>query len=466
MTKTQNFNLEMIENSPFIQDWINQFELDDQLAAKYLLTQLKFISRDDYSKWLINKLNNYKSFQKCAIYSVRKFDKEDLNTPLWNLDGQVQLRPAETQGSEDLISSIISNVIKDNKNKYWDHPSLNDLRNEKIHNIILIDDSIGIGKRIKEFICKMMLHKTFKSWWSFGFIKLHLLCYSLTIQAQKNILFKIPCSNQHKRKNQISNKIIFDSEKKYDSKNLQTYWGKNYIKIYNLCKKCTKIKSSLRFGYGDVMSNIIFYHSVPNNIPGVLHDNSNNWKPLFSNRTVPQWAIDLLENKKFQNKDKLNNKYQLNIPVECYNFLIFIKKGLRTKASLARKMNYDLKIVDEIVKHCITLGFISESIRLTDTGYDYIKQNSPPKKNDVAILKQNKYNYSLYIPTSWCGVKGIIQPSVSERRQIDSSEFFEDGDDGQSSLERTDARATSSPIIDLSLNPSMPQQIEADDGQP
>jgi hypothetical protein len=50
------------------------------------------------------------------------------------------------------------------------------------------------------FIQTMMANRTFRSWWSFGWIRLHIVTFARTTLAEARILASIPGSDHHKRK--------------------------------------------------------------------------------------------------------------------------------------------------------------------------------------------------------------------------------------------------------------------------
>jgi len=447
--KTKRLNIVEIENSSEIKDWLNQFSPLDVSVAKSLLCRLEFISRDDYSKWLLNKLKNYTNKNSCAVYAVRKFNK-DIKC-LWDNNGKVQLRPAQTQGSEDLVASIISNFNRQNNNFFIDHPPLDILRKNKIRHIVLIDDSIGSGQRISNFIQLMTSSKTFLSWWSGGFLTIHILSYARTRQSEQVIKKRIPGSDHGKRKYRLSHKLKFDSTIVYDAFDLHNRWGNQSQAILSLCNSNSKISKKWRKGFGDVMGNLVFYHSVPNNIPGVLFYRSKSWKPLFPNRSLPSWLIKLLENTQ-STSHQIKREAKLSIGNEIIKLLQNIKSGVRTKTSLSRRMDCDISIINDLICKSKKLGFITERFRLTKSGCDLLFQK---KQDSYKIIP----NYSLYIPQSWCVDQGTVQPPVDDALQahqqadsIDSSSM--DGDDGEPSLERTDATATSSPMRDVTKYPS------------
>lgn len=277
--------LNTIEKSEELQKWLEQFPKEDLPTAQSLLSQLRFISEVEYSKWLLSKLDEYLKYESVAVYSVRKFRNNC--QCLWQRNGSTQPRPAQTQGSEDLVASIISNANRQCNNCFLDHPSLQELRKKKIKHIILVDDSIGSGKRVADFIQLMTKHKTFLSWWSFNLFSLHVLSYARTRQSEQLILKRTPGSGHRIRKFPPSSKLCFDGELLYDACNIKRRWGDSSDEIRSLCLSIKKIAADRRQGFGDVMGNIVFYHSVPNTIPGLLYSKIRDGNP-FSQIAVCQ----------------------------------------------------------------------------------------------------------------------------------------------------------------------------------
>lgn len=433
----KRLTIDHIEKSQEIQNWLTQFSAYDKPIAKELLCKLRFVTRDEYSAWLLDALSLFLPMSRCAIYSVRKFEETPASQEnetnldsLWLDNGDCIQRPAHTQGSEDFVSSIISQANKRYNHAFLDSPSLNQLKVNKIRDIILVDDSIGSGKRVSSFIRRMTNNKTFKSWWSFGFIKIHILSYARTYQAEKGIVKNTAGSDHWKRANRVSNKISFVSLRTYDIfDDTHNRWGEMSKEILSLCDSYTK--PNYPRGYGKVMGNYIFFHSVPNNIPGMLFSSANGWKPLFPRRCFPQWLENLLNDNYCTLNNMEVNTSNLKRSEDLIQLLQYIKSGVRRMYSLSRCLCYDTKIVKELVHYAIRLGFISSEMRLQKPGNDYLKKNM--NKN------RNHYNFSLYSPQSWCVDQGSIQPCV-EKDTIHSKQM--DGDSRMLSLERTDAMAT------------------------
>ncbi len=386
----------MINSSPEIRTWLQQFGTHDVETAKSLLANLKFVSRDDYAEWVVNKLECFQAgTDSSAIYTVRKFRTGAQN--FWRNDGSVQPRPATTQGSEDLAASIISNANRRYGDFFKDHPSLQVLKNNRIKSIILIDDSIGSGHRVSEFLKLMTNHPTFLSWWNYGRIHIHIIALARTRESEKFILENMVGSDHGKRVYRKSSKLFFHSDIVYNSFYLNSRWGKKSNEILNLCGRTKKIPKDRRRGYGDVMGNIVFYHSVPNNIPGMLFRRDNGWQPLFPDRSFPDWLANLLENGSRINT--VDDSGQLQIRKEVLQILGMVKSGLRTKTSLSKRLGYDVKIVDQIMSFCLRMNLLFKDennvLRIGEAGYAYLKRNIQ------SIERKREYDYGLYVPSTW-----------------------------------------------------------------
>ena len=154
----KKLSLEMIEGCPQVQEWLGQFPKDRRGTATNLLLNLQFVTRDTYSEWLKTTLLDLRD-NPCALYAVRKFDPGI--SCLWNPAGEVVGRPSSSLGSEDLVHSVISGLIKADGQRFLDHPNLEELKIRKVKSLVLIDDSIGSGERVSSYIKLMMSSKTF-----------------------------------------------------------------------------------------------------------------------------------------------------------------------------------------------------------------------------------------------------------------------------------------------------------------
>lgn len=425
--KYESLSLAAIDSTKEIQDWLNQFPEDKRIVAKNMLLRLQFISRDVYSAWFQETIGKLLSTKyKYALYAVRKLE-EDI---FWNPIDEVVSRPGDSLGSEDLVYSLVSNVVRANPKELFDHPTLNKLRDEKIHHFILIDDSIGSGERVYGFINAMLKHKTFLSWWSLGYVKFHIISFSRMRESErniiKNILFslknkeettinqttdkkkkmelhekykneKMRQSDHGKRKFRKSLKFKFTSKIVFMAQQIESRWGENFNEITTLCESQKNILPWARKGYGGVMANMIFYHSVPNNIPGIFWFQNEKWSGLFKNRSLPIWVSNLLENKKNVNSNKNKTSF------EMMQLLSLVKKGIRSESTIAMRLGCDTEFALALLAQAKNLMLLTDKYRLTMAGHDQIKKAE-------SVQAEPKWDKSLYIPQSWCAGRSTIQP--------------------------------------------------------
>ena len=424
---------DMIEKSPEIQQWLGQFVMSKRAVAESMLIALKFVSRDVFAEWL--KATVLKNFPlKCALYAVRKFNN-DVES-IWDSEGNVVNRPETSLGSEDLVQSVFSNLVKVDKERFFDHLSIIDLRSCRIKDIVLVDDSIGSGDRVSDYIKQLMSQSTFMSWWSYGYIHLHVVSFAVNTKAKDVIIEKIGGSDHSLRKFPKSNKISFLSYLEYDSLELSSRWGISSDKVIDLCDFERRIPKDSRRGYGDVLSNIVFYHSVPNNLPGIFwYENSfKKWKALFPRRSVPEWLPQLLENpvSRIQAQETI-------LPKHLYGIMRLIKKGIRCDNSIALRLGLSYELIFELLSRGRSLGLITSDNHLTKAGMQVVFE-----ANQEAV--DIPFDRSLYVPKKWCVGRGSVQQSELAGSpcvlQTDSAKGdpFADGEVGQTSLERTDAR--------------------------
>ncbi len=439
-----NLSPSKIDASPEIQGWLSQFPEVQRTTAKLLLSHLQFVSRDVYSTWLQRVVSALPSVKNYALYSVRKLED---GSPLWNDEGDIAARPGDSLGSEDLAYSLVANLARANPQTLLDHSSLTELRDKKVHDYLLIDDSIGSGDRVSSFINAMLSHPTFLSWWSFGLVKIHIVSFARPREAEAKIVAKIKGSDHGKRKFRKSSKVDFTSQIVYETDWLEGRWGKNHQQVIQLCRSQTKVPKWTRLGYGEVLANIVFYHSVPNNIPGVLWFSNDKWQGLMPGRAMPEWLLALIDSTSLVESERGRPHSD-----EVVRLLALIKRGVRSSRSIAARLGVDHKYAVGLIGGAQEMGLLTPRVRLTAAGLDRLKHADSNRVLPV-------WDRSLYIPSSWCAGRATVQPSIREEITslglADSVEVsaFTDGDVGQTSLERSDAKAATPPF---SVMPQLP----------
>jgi hypothetical protein len=446
--KGKSLRIEQIAQSSQIQDWLAQFASGRDVAIE-LLMRLRFIGRDVYAEWLKTKLTSVVD-GAAAVYVVRRLPPSVRS--LWNSDGECSVRPPESAGSEDLVFSIVANLLKDPESTIVDHPSLEVLRETRIRQIILLDDSIGSGKRVADFIRRMTSHSSFLSWWSYGKIHLTVIAYSRMVEADETIIESLPGSERGLRTHPKSSKIRIVSNELHRKSFLQKRWGASAQLIKSLCLGETRIPSNRRLGYGDSMANVVFYHSVPNNIPGVLWFQNDDWNALFPARSLPAWVTSLLEAEAPRNL-RVDGAPHVEIPDSATDLLRLVKRGIRKEITLAWRVGLDRGVVQGLMLQMRSRGLVNSSNRITQAGHSFLMARQHlPRNIDV--------DYNLYVPSKWCAGRETAQPSglrfanAQLRTESETGAPVSDGEVGETSLERSDVKTALPSINVVAQHPS------------
>lgn len=465
----QQLTVDLISQSSEIEAWLAQFSENRRPTATDLLLKLRFIREDQYVDWLKAKITAIVP-GPCAIYAVRKFPEEI--TCYWDEDGKPPLRPAQSLGSEDFVQAVVANLIKSGDQRFLDHPDIGALKDRRVRHIALIDDSLGSGKRVSDFIHVFLrTNKTLMSWWSYGLFNIHVVALVRSQAAEHHILKYLPGSDHPCRSSRKSTKLHFVGEYHYNEDALEGRWGSNATQIIDLCDSIRAIPHMAQRGFGGVMANVIFHHSVPDNTPALLWYPTKGWTPLFPGRTFPLWMSKLLAadsptahrrsgvRQWFSNLfgDRSSSRTSVEGPAIDANMLAILnaaKRGVRAVRPIARAIGLDSKVVSELIQNARSSGLLSMTNRLTKAGVDFLR-------NHERASRSYDFDRSLYVPSKWSVGQGTVQPPDPRRAtslvqaESTASSLVEDGDAGQVSLERTDARSASPPLSVVNPNPSV-----------
>jgi len=194
-----------------------------------------------------------------------------------------------------------------------------------------------------------------------------------------------------------SEKISFESQLVYDAAHFDARWGADYQKILDLVDFQTKMPTMIQRGFGQVMSNLIFHHSVPDNTPGILWSDAGGWLPLFGNRSLPMWILPLLTGNEAVATNQ-SRAWNHAVPNEdVLKLLRLVKLGVRTIRGLALRLNCDGELVRDLLAMATAAGFTSSRGRITPAGDDALKRLGN-------VSKVAAYDRSLYTPSSWCAL--------------------------------------------------------------
>jgi len=186
-------------------------------------------------------------------------------------------------GSVGTFIQLISAIQRERENTI-DRPACHILRANRCRKILLLDDVMGSGKRVTDYLEAFYRNSTIKSWFSYGKLEFIVVCYAATESALHHLANYRPRKN-HTRPHPVSvtyDQILFNG---------RSFWTvEERRKIEEVCRKYSYRTSrpKMPLGFRDAFSMIVFPHGIPNTAPAILWAGKDSeWKPLFQERGIP-----------------------------------------------------------------------------------------------------------------------------------------------------------------------------------
>lgn len=383
--KELKFTDEIIINSYEIQSWLTQFNPEDIEIIISILKQLSIIDIVEFRDFLKQKLLKLideisKDEESIAVYPIRKLDR---NYPLWVPDkteiARICDRSPQGNGSEDLITVTIDDLCKSESNYLIQSPNIKKLKDNKIKNIVFVVDNSISGSQVIKYIKNFFENKTLISYWNLNYLKVTILSLYLSDEAKNRIESDSFFSRKLKKnRDAISFEYVLRDRPWEDRE-----------KILRTIEKYKKIQKKYRFGFNNSASNIIFEHSVPNNIFGIFFCSDKNWKPLFPGRRIP---ISLLH--------KLRCNYSSpvsEIPESHLKILNILKSRSKSLRTIARKIGYSERETKLMCDWLTKIRFIelnNNFYKLIGYGKDFLKGK------ESKLRSIDKFNFEIYTPAA------------------------------------------------------------------
>lgn len=372
--------------------WLNQFDPLDQESAKLLVNSLTLVSHIEFRRSLEAQISESAAniLGTVGLYAVRELTKEsDFST--WNApmvpffqqvttsgDGKSvnALDTSSDQGSEAIVAQIIRQICKANPTKFLNHPSQEELRARKCDALLLVDDFIGSGRRVSEFIEAFWREKTVVSWLSSKHIKIQVVAYSGTEDGLKRL---------RRLKSQPEISIHRDAP---TFRTLPVRVERREA-LFELCEKYGRIALKGRkhfwWGFDKGMASLVFEHGCPNNTPAILwdpDDKKGKWIGLFPNRTVdvtttsvfPPEIVrgDTITTLRDVGQTRLAKSGSLMRRGEAGQLILIIlgliAKGHRKRSAICYATGLNSKEYENILLKCIKWQFLTPERRITPRG--------------------------------------------------------------------------------------------------
>ncbi|MBM9500519.1 hypothetical protein JWG44_09695 [Leptospira sp. 201903071] len=416
---------------PYVQQWVEKFAEADRKIITLFLTQLLLVPVSKFLRSIDTTLSNERerllrqnNFTPIVILPVIKTSKRSIFCVPSNYSARskqnIKLHLTSDKvpeiiqysnnyrdpgiGSEALLANLITTCHRKWRKEIVINPTINKMKKLSVHNMYFLDDLVGSGDRFISFYNKVIAHPTIKSWKSSKYINFTLVCYSITEEAFQ----RIKALNSNIR-------ILYDI-KCPTIDNITSLTKEQKQLIEKTCKKYSKNFHDFALGYRNSKVLLVFEHSVPNNLPGILFKKINKQIPaLFPNQVIPhdlkKSFIDI-ESPVFLEKFKsyfymirkriiiFVDKKNANRDFTILAILDAISKGYRRIESLSNILLLDQNEMRENLSFLKRKSLIDENNNLTIIGKNTLRKLGKEKNTES---NQSYENYINYIPKSFGG---------------------------------------------------------------
>ncbi len=397
--------------------WLNQFDYGDQENASKLVQYLTLVSHNEFERNLLkfveDNINNIGG--TVALFAVREVDTNQtfFNQAKSSSKGEVcldSLSRGNNHGSEARVAAMIRNLCRESSSTILNHPTIEKIRKMKCNEIIFLDDFIGSGNRVFEFLTSFWRHPTIASWLSLKYLKFRVLSYSGTEKGTKTV-------SRHRSNPKVSTcypcptiESMLCTKTQRDA-------------VIELCRKYgekSHKNKNMWFGYRQTKGTLIFEHGCPNNVPSILwgrYNTKESWYPLFPKRTVSSEEGSIFPHEIIRGdpislllsvgQKRLAKSGAFNYTDEEGEIILLVLALLAKRQYRISTLSYatalNKKDCEKILDRCLRWGLITQTRRLTKKGYSELqaarKTKLPPTKS-MAIGDDYYYPMQLRVTTS------------------------------------------------------------------
>lgn len=391
------------------QKWLSRFSLEDREAASRLVRSLTLVSHSAFhremSRQIVDAVEAIDG--PVALYAAREMKAAQFTefTSQLGETGVVSnvnaVAPGSDLGSEAKIAAMIRSLCRSRGEAWLNHPNIGQMRAAHTRAIIVVDDLIGSGNRIREYLGAFWANRSIRSWWSRKQIRFIVITFAATDDGAKSVTkLKVAPKLIYNRVCPTLRSLPWSQERKSEVSDLCIRYGTHLVS-----------KRSI-FGYQGSAALMVFEHGCPNNVPAILWARprkQQDWEPLFPeksvlppedsafppeivNRTPTTLLVDI-----GQNKLAARLRKAPALSPETILILAYAEKGVRTTGALSFATGLDEKSCRRLIQLCVEWGFLTSRFRLTSAGASELKaaQRNPRFKNVAPIGTDNYYPNTL-----------------------------------------------------------------------
>ena len=362
--------------------WIKQFKVSDQALMAAMLDEMTLVTHAEFWERLraLVVASGARIDGPVGLYAERevpwrnKLFAEPRRKPRRaEGPGPRPVSPRRTKGpevgSEGIIANLITELCREDPDKFRSHPGPDEIREDRIRAFFLITDFIGSGGRARAYLEAAWRVASVKSWHSFGWLRFEVLSYSATEVGSRLV-------RTHGTKPSIT--IVLPCP------TIESAFGSAADDVYDLCVRYDPVRRDREdsLGYGGVGALIAFAHGCPNNAPRILHRSCRGrWEPLFPRRVTARSRamfgdrrdaatlakrLERLGEMRLATSDWLAHAGQK--AREIVAVLAAARRGPRRDDTIARRTGLTIPEVRVLTAHIVGLGWMDVNRCLTDAG--------------------------------------------------------------------------------------------------
>jgi hypothetical protein len=371
-------------------EWLRQFARKDVHAARFALDSLKLVS--------------FSEFEASIIRSLRLvIERVEGKVAAFTLDKKI-IDPSSKPGSEDRLAHLLTGLTRVFGDQVLINPSDDSMAEEKVSDVILVDDFVASGSRILDF-WRAWEPKRLKSWISLGYCKLWLVGHAI---HRKGI------SAASGLKGLAPERMIFDVTLEGE----RDYWPASLIKFFEKTVELT-FHEPFSANFGGIQSPIVFQHGCPDNAPALFCRNGLGFKALFPNRSIPIELYPCFDRytDSYRTPDLLWDAGQPTLALQALDAIAdgtndfqsdilevlgILAKGL-SPDKLSSVMTASSQAVSDRIGRCMDLGLLDGESNITPFGLDLLARARRQYLSQRQFTAEPDSDSIYYVPKQFSG---------------------------------------------------------------
>ncbi len=399
-------------------EWLENFALQDRSAAALLLDSLQYVEESTLRTGLIRLLEidfGEERIEQPAIVIAARTGRElaqfgsSLEEVLAEENSSVAFEnvfPGAPFSVEAGSESLCGNIIREFRTRHGrsfdllsPNSTLDDMRTKRCRSIVLVSDFAGSGDQVVKAANLLTRNATIRSWRSFGWVRIHVILLAATPLGKKVV----------ERARSVDHVSVLFMAHNFESIGWSDVQRNEVIRI---CRQYAspRLRSRYALGWNESKGLFLMQHSIPNNIPCVIWQDSGRgqrdaWSALLPRRTMPESLGRLLAMKAYDARfgSQMQSRQLSEFSVQLILTLEAIHRGARTVERLAIALGQTLPDCSRLVGQLQQRQLIDIDYRLTDAGHAELAE----ARISSSSRYQLKGSTRSYYPQTLRGVRNI-----------------------------------------------------------